>query len=272
MVQAANNIYFGTESDIIDQESLEIVNEYLSYIAITRAPATFNRHQKVLENLLLASGKPLTKLSPEDVYLLIKPDELTPTQLESTLDVLSVFSRFCIDENFIKRPLLKKQWRSRRKKSYPRYLNSLDMAQIQLQAEMLPQRDRTLFEFMSLTGCNPLQTSGLNITDVNLNERTVYIIDNNRRRRIAVITDRCALLMQNCIDNRIDQSNPALFQNNRGRRLTPGGIYKIINNIGKAAGLSISLNSTCLRNTLEHRLMKNGASIELIRSILGQMS
>jgi len=62
---------------------------------------------------------------------------------------------------------------------------------------------------------------------------------------------------------------PAVFVNQYGTRLSTVGIYKIIERIGKNAGLPYKLGPECLRHTFAIQMLNKGAELKFVCKNLG---
>jgi integrase/recombinase XerD len=114
-------------------------------------------------------------------------------------------------------------------------------------SEPLALRDRALLELMYACGLRVSEAIGLTLSDVDLDEGML------RARPVLVGV----------------QVQSSLFVNHRGSSLTRQGLYKIIQNHARTAGLAEQMTPHTLRHTFATHLLAGGCDLRSLQEMLG---
>lgn len=137
-------------------------------------------------------------------------------------------------------------------------------------------RDKALLEILYASGMRVSEIAGANLEDINLRigfilSRGEYgkarIIPLGRPARAALETyfyeGRPKLIREK------NRNCQALFVNYNGERLTRQGIWKLIKQYAKGAGLEKKLTPQILRNSFAIHMIQNGADLKSLQELLG---
>ncbi len=136
-------------------------------------------------------------------------------------------------------------------------------------------RDRALLEILYATGLRVTEVVSLNVEDVNLAAASLRVVrPRDRRERIVPIHQRALEPLQEYLERgRIqllrDPDEPALFLNQRGERLTRQGLWLIVKQYVREAGIREEVTPHTLRHTLASHLIDKKANLEYVQEILG---
>jgi integrase/recombinase XerD len=264
--------YWESTNEAIPSKTREILNEYLlSLKQANKAEETIIKYRWILERFLGECSVPLEELTSDDVQKWLT--DFSPGKKAKTIDLflscLSSFFKFCLEEEYLDKMMVKKRWRPRIPQSLPRYLNEQEYARVKLAAESLSTRNRALILFLFSSGCRRSEVSKLNICDVDLERRTADVKGKGSKIRKVHFSEECALVLKDYLGSRSMNESDPLFMNNKGRRLLPKGIYEITKRLGKKIGLKQSLHPHSFRHTFATNLLARGAEIEFIADELG---
>ncbi|MDD3873984.1 MAG: tyrosine-type recombinase/integrase, partial [Methanosarcina sp.] len=137
-------------------------------------------------------------------------------------------------------------------------------------------RDKALLEILYASGMRVSEIAGADLEDINLRigfilSRGEYgkarIIPLGRPARAALETyfyeGRPKLIREK------NRNCQALFVNYNGERLTRQGIWKLIKQYAKGAGLGKKLTPQILRNSFAIHMIQNGADLKSLQELLG---
>lgn len=159
-------------------------------------------------------------------------------------------------------------WRPRLPRTLPKYLNSSELARVKIKAEKLSPRDRALVGFLLSSGCRRSEVSGLDVEDIDLDNRTARVLGKGNKIREVHFDEESALILKQYLNNRPKDKKP-LFLNQFKERLMPIGIYAITTKLGKKADLLNSFSPHCCRHTFATNMIARGAELEFIGNELG---
>lgn len=143
-------------------------------------------------------------------------------------------------------------------------------------------RDRAILELFYSAGIRVSEAVGLNLLDFRGNEETstsrfVRVIGKGSKERLVPVGGYAVVAMENYLVRARphlskDRSNPALFLNHHGRRLTRQGIWHLLKEASKRAGLSETVSPHQLRHSFATHLLQNGADVRSVQELLGHAS
>jgi len=129
-------------------------------------------------------------------------------------------------------------------------------------------RDRAIFELLYASGLRVAELAGLNVDDVDRSERTVRVLGKGGRERVVPFGAKAADALEAYLDGRPPGRGP-LFTNARGGRLSVRGVYTIVRQGARAAGLTRRVTPHTLRHTFATHLLDAGADLRMIQELLG---
>lgn len=133
-------------------------------------------------------------------------------------------------------------------------------------------RDRMILEILFSTGIRIGELVGLNIEDINLQEKTILIFGKGRKERIVYISsDEVLEVIKNYFSFRenIESQSKAVFLNKYGERLSIYSVENIFRKYCEKAKIKNYYTPHCLRHTMATMLLNNGADIRAVQEILG---
>ena len=133
-------------------------------------------------------------------------------------------------------------------------------------------RDNALLELMYATGMKVSELINLNVEDVNLELNFVRCTDNKHYERIIPIgRSACKALSEYLIIRyKIAQCGVSnLFVNLNGNKLTRQGIWRIVKEYSRKAGIDKDVNLNTFRHSFAVHLLQNGANVRAVQKLLG---
>jgi len=139
-------------------------------------------------------------------------------------------------------------------------------------------RDRTVLEFLYSTGCRIGEMVALDVTDLNLKDRTATVMGKGSKERIVFIGGAALSALREYLTYRKlralqdADSQKALFLNARGARLTDRGVRFILSSYLQSARLGKRVTPHTFRHSFATHLIDRGADIRAVQELLGHSS
>jgi len=140
-------------------------------------------------------------------------------------------------------------------------------------------RDEAIIEMLYYAGLRVSELVGLDIQNVDLENRTLQVIGKGNKERIVPFSKTCQSTLKDYISNlreklvtkRKDYSL-SLFVNADGDRLTSRGLQYILKQIEEKTGLYLGLHPHIFRHSFATHLLENGMDLRMIQELLGHDS
>lgn len=135
-------------------------------------------------------------------------------------------------------------------------------------------RDKAMLEVLYATGMQVSELIDLNRTDVDLAAGTVSCRGRGGRTRTLPLGEAAGTAVEEYLDNARSQlarnapTNPALFLNHRGKRLSRQGIWLILQGYAQELGVA-ELTPRTLRTTFAAHMLRDGADVNDLQKLLG---
>jgi integrase/recombinase XerD len=135
-------------------------------------------------------------------------------------------------------------------------------------------RDRALLELMYACGLRASEAIGLQIDDVDTDERVLRARGKGSKERLVPIGQAAARAVDLYLERGRaalvkGSAETALFVNFRGGRLTRQGLYKIVRRHATTAGLADRMSPHTLRHTFATHLLAGGCDLRSVQEMLG---
>jgi integrase/recombinase XerC len=139
-------------------------------------------------------------------------------------------------------------------------------------------RDRTVLEFLYSTGCRIGELVALDVTDLNLKDRTATVMGKGSKERTVFIGGAALAALREYLSYRKlralrdADSQRALFLNAKGARLTDRGVRFILSSYLQTARLGKRVTPHTFRHSFATHLINRGADIRAVQELLGHSS
>ena len=135
-------------------------------------------------------------------------------------------------------------------------------------------RDRALLELMSASGLRASEAIGLDVEDIDIEERVLRARGKGSKERIVPVGQAALRAVRaylergrpGLVKNRTENH---LFVNFRGGQLTRQGLYKIVRRHALTAGLADRMSPHTLRHTFATHLLAGGCDLRSVQEMLG---
>lgn len=139
-------------------------------------------------------------------------------------------------------------------------------------------RDRAIMELLFSTGMRVSELAGLTRDQVNLKNEEFTVRGKGDKPRIVFLSNQARYWIKEYLDRRRDPE-PFLFISHdraaKGRDdagLTPRSIQRLVERYAREAGITKRITPHVLRHTFATDLLRNGADIRSVQSMLGHSS
>ena len=135
-------------------------------------------------------------------------------------------------------------------------------------------RDRALLELMYASGLRASEAIGLDVEDIDIEERVLRARGKGSKERIVPVGQAALRAVRaylergrpGLVKNRTENH---LFVNFRGGQLTRQGLYKIVRRHALTAGLADRMSPHTLRHTFATHLLAGGCDLRSVQEMLG---
>jgi integrase/recombinase XerD len=135
-------------------------------------------------------------------------------------------------------------------------------------------RDRALLELMYASGLRASEAIGLELGDIDLEERVLRARGKGSKERIVPIGQAAVRALSAYLERgrpKLVKNRPEihLYVNFRGGQLTRQGLYKIVRRHALTAGLADRMSPHTLRHTFATHLLAGGCDLRSVQEMLG---
>lgn len=196
------------------------------------------------------------------------------------LAVLRSFFQFCIQKKWTKDNPAKVVSTPKQEKLVPSFLSEDEMTvllELPGTGKPLDRRDKALLELLYATGLRVSELVGLDLMDINFEERLLRVRGKGKKERLVpygrvsekslrLYLDRRSLIAQ----GRVDAA--AVFLNYRGQRLSTRSVQRIVRSYIRETALKRRISPHSLRHSFASHLLSRGADLRAIQELLGHAS
>lgn len=134
------------------------------------------------------------------------------------------------------------------------------------QKTILKQRDLAAIVLLLGTGIRRSELIGLDRKDYDKHGKTIRIVRKGGDEQMVELNDEVCMALDMYLQKRTDKLAP-LFVSARNRRLSPEGLFLVVKNLLKSAGLKGSTHT--LRHTFVTALIRQGVPLAVVQQLVG---
>ncbi|MBA0128271.1 site-specific tyrosine recombinase XerD [Haloechinothrix sp. YIM 98757] len=272
-----------------------VIDAYLNHLAVERGTArnTLDSYARDLRRyhafLRARQRADVADVSDGDVREFVlamregtaEHPALAESSVARTLVAVRGLHRFAVREGLVEHDVARDVRPPRNARRLPKalpvsdVLRLLDMPPIEGDRAL---RDRALLELLYSTGARISEAIGLDLDDIDDQQRTIVLDGKGGKQRIVPI-GRPAL---DALDAYLVRARPALatrgrgtsavFLNARGGRLSRQGAWQVLKVNAERAGLSEAVSPHTLRHSFATHLLEGGADVRVVQELLGHSS
>lgn len=180
---------------------------------------------------------------------------------------LKSFYNWAIDEDMIKTSPMRKIVSPKKPKRQPKYLKKDELDAVMSAART--KRDNLVMQLLYATGARVSELVAIDRDDVDLDEGWIIIRKGKGdKERYVPFDDKTGELLREYLESRTD-SEPALFLNRYGKRITTRSVQAMVKKAKEKAGVKKACTPHKFRHSLASHMLQNGADLKTIQEILG---
>lgn len=235
------------------------------------SPRTITYYESTLKHMDSSIGQPYTQICSDDLRKYLSDYESNRSAGKVTIDnirrIMSSFFSWLEDEDYIVKSPVRRIRKVKTATTAKEVLSDEDLETLRDNCPSL--RDLAIVDMLASTGMRVGELVGLNISDVNLQERECVVTGKGNKQRPVYFDARTKLHLAEYLRSRNDDS-PALFVALRGdgQRMSIGGVESRLRSLGKRSRID-RLHPHKFRRTLATHAIDKGMPIEQVQKLLG---
>jgi tyrosine recombinase XerC len=275
---------------------MEELQGYLDYLQIGRnlSQATLHAYERDLSDFsaflweqLDLLGKPQS-IASIDKYLVreylayLTREGYARATIARRLASIRGFSRFLFREGIVARDFAIGLKTPKQKKTIPEVMSMDEIARY-LETNMpgkspaIQGRNQAMFEILYGTGIRVAELVGLDVGDIDGQNRYIRVMGKGSKERIIPLGDYAlesvgAYLRTHRLALLQGKHENALFLNARGARLTTRGVQYVLDECSLHLEIHKNISPHVFRHTFATHLLDNGADLRTIQELLGHAS
>ena len=138
----------------------------------------------------------------------------------------------------------------------------------------LLKRDILILELLYSTGCRISEAIGINLSDVDIRERSIRVLGKGGKERFVFVGKRAMTALGNYLPIRkpTARGSQALLVNRSGARLTRRGVAYVVAKYEKISHLQKKITPHTFRHSFATHILDRGADIRVVQEMLGHAS
>jgi len=266
-----------------------VINAFLNHLTVEKGLAqntvtAYRRDLAKFRAFMGRRGTALAAIGRDDVVEFLASlyrQKLDSRSVARHLVTLRNFFRYALSEEIVKTDPTLNLESPRVRKTLPGFLTLKEVERLMEQPNLstaLGVRDRAILEVLYSTGLRVSELVGLRVADLEMKMGCLRCIGKGDkellvpvgRKALAVVEQSLPAVRPELLRTRQQVSAPPnLFLNRRGTRLSRVGIWKILADYGRRAGLRSGLTPHKLRHSFATHLLERGADLRSVQLMLG---
>ena len=236
--------------------------------------STINQYQRFLTDLLVYVGKPVQKITGEDVVECLNYYEQARQISTSTKDhkrrIASSFFTFLHERGYIQKNPMATVDPIKYVSEIREALTSREVEKLRI-ACGANVRDNAVLELFLATGCRVSEVVGMMVEDIDLQVGCVKVLGKGQKERIVFFGDRAMEYLERYLG---DRKTGAVILSCRAphQGLKKNALENIIRRIAMQAGLGKRVFPHLLRHTFATRALNKGMPLPTLCDLMGHAS
>jgi len=259
-----------TELSIRDNSNDIILKNFLGDKLLQgKSKSTIKQYQPIIQKLLDGVGKPVHKITSDDIRAYLAryqlENNISAVSLKNRRNYFMSFFNWCLNNDVIEKNPMRQIPAFKVPKKQIKPITETEMEL--MRSVCTCDRDRALIDFLYSTGCRVSECAAFNITDIDFdNYKAIVRNGKGNKERKVYISAKCMVWLKKYLGSREDNNN-ALWIGKKGR-LTKSGIENIIRYLGQRANLE-GVHPHQFRHALATDMVSKNVSVPIVQQILG---
>jgi site-specific recombinase XerD len=209
----------------------------------------------------------------------LKDAGMATASLTRKVSTIRSFYRFLVRQGFLESSPITGLVAPKRERRLPTILSKHDLdALIESADETTPLglRNRALLELMYAAGVRLSEVVGLDLKQIDLEERTLVVRGKGNKERMVLLGEPAAAALRRYLAKGRPQlataPADALFLNRDGGRLSGRSVQEVVRRHALKAGLASHVWPHLLRHSFATHLLDGGAELRVVQELLGHAS
>ncbi len=211
-----------------------------------------------------------------DYIFYLKNKKYAEMSIARSLTSVRIFFKFLTRAGAIGRSPFEDMESFKIHKKIPEILTAADIDRLLSQPDMSKKegiRDRAILELLYSAGVRVSELTGLELTDINLEEKVVRCFGKGSKERLVPVGDYVVDAAANYLDIRNGflkkKFSQHLFVTRLSKKFTREGIWTLIKKYAKKAGLEKNVYPHIFRHSFATHLLAGGADLRSVQEMLG---
>jgi integrase/recombinase XerC len=198
----------------------------------------------------------------------------SPRTIQRRLSALRSFYNFLLREGVVKlNPAVEVQ-APKAKKRLPATIDVDQMTRLLSfrTDEEIGVRDKAIMELFYSSGLRLSELVGLDVTDIDLADRTVRVLGKGGKTRVVPVGRHAVEAISRWLLERTklaDIGNTALFVGQRGDRISPRSVQKLVAAWAQRQGLGVHVHPHMFRHSFATHLLESSQDLRGVQELLG---
>lgn len=256
-------------TDSLTPQGDDLLEAFLNALEVEgRSRKTLDRYRYVITKMCKALSVPTRQITVYHIRRYLTDEKnrgIADRTLEGIREVLSSYFNWLQRESLINHNPTANLGVIKYKKKQKDVYSDADLERMKFGCKSI--RDRAIVCFLRATGCRISEMCGLNRTDVDLDSLECKVVGKGNKERTVFLDQVAAMTLQTYLSTRQD-ALPALFVGKGTERMHPGGVRKMLCELGEQANVT-HVHPHKFRRTTATNLIRHGMPIQEVAMILG---
>ncbi len=266
-----------TVSDI-ERNKEAFINFILFEKGLAQNTASAYKSDIALFTVYLKDGK-LQKITEEtliDFIFSLKSKNYSSLSIARIIVSIKSIFKFMLKEKAITANPFEDMESFKTRKKIPEALAEVEIEKLLAQPDLSSReglRDRAIMELLYSSGVRVSELTGMELTDINLDDKMVRCFGKGSKERIVPLGDYVIDALKNYLNARNGflkkEFTPSLFLTRLGRKFTRTGIWSMLKVYAKKAGIVKNVYPHIFRHSFATHLLAGGADLRSVQEMLG---